>query len=91
MNANKLKLNTDKTELIIIHSRLRLLPQLPSITVETDIFKPTNEVRNIGVIFDNTLTMSFHINNIVKGAFYHLRNIHCNFQGVIITPLVGLI
>ena len=30
---------------------------------------------NIGVIFDNTLTMSFHINNIVRLAFYHLRNI----------------
>jgi len=31
--------------------------------------------RNIGVVFDDTLTMSCHIKNIVKGAFYHLRNI----------------
>ena len=29
----------------------------------------------MGVIFDNTETISFHINKIVKGAFYHLRNI----------------
>ena len=70
-----LKLNTDKTELVILYSRFRLLPRLPSIKIETDIIKPTNNARNIGVIFDNTVTMSFHINNIVKVAFYHLRNI----------------
>ena len=76
MTANKLKLNTDKTELLIIHSRFRLLPpprppppRIPFIRVETDIFKLKNEVRNFGVVFDNTLTMSFHINNIVKGSF----------------------
>ena len=40
-----------------------------------DIIEPTNKARNIGVIFDNTVTMSFHINNVVKGALYHLRNI----------------
>ena len=50
-------------------------PQLPSIKIGTDIIKPTNKARNIGVIFDNTVTMSFHINNIAKGAFYHLRNV----------------
>ena len=41
----------------------------------TDLIKPTKKVRNVGVLFDNTLTMSCHIKNIVKGAFYHLRNI----------------
>ena len=75
MTTNKLKLNTDKTELLILYSRFRLPPRLPSIKIGTDIIKPTNKARNIGVIFDNTVTMSFHINNIVKGAFYHLRNI----------------
>jgi len=73
--ANKLKLNTDKTELLIFHSKFRLPPQLPSITVGTDLIKPKNKARNIGVVFDDTLAMSCHIKNIVKGAFYHLRNI----------------
>ena len=40
-----------------------------------NFIKPTNKARNIGDTFDNTVTMSFHINNIVKVAFYHLRNI----------------
>lgn len=75
MTTNKLKLNTDKTELLILHSKFRLTPRLPSIKIGTDTIEPTNKARNIGVIFDNTVTMSFHINNIVKVAFYHLRNI----------------
>ena len=75
MTTNKLKLNTDKTELLILYSRFRLPPRLPSIKIGTDIIKPTNKARNIGVIFDNTVTRSFRINNIVKVAFYHLRNI----------------
>ena len=75
MTTNKLELNNDKTELLILHSRFRLPPRLPSIKIGIDIIKPTNKARHIGFIFDNTITMSFHINNIVKGAFYHLRNI----------------
>ena len=75
MTTNKLKLNTDKTELLILHSKFRLSPRLPSIKIGTDTIEPTNKARNIGVIFDNTVMMSFHINNIVKVAFYHLRNI----------------
>ena len=74
MTTNKLKLNTDKTKLLILYSRFRLPPRLPSIKIGTDIIKPTNKARNIGVI-DNTVTMSFHINNIVKVAFYHSGNI----------------
>ena len=69
MTTNKLKLNTDKTELLILYSRFRLPPRLPSIKIGTGIIKPTNKARNIGV------TMSFHVNNTVKVAFYHLRNI----------------
>ena len=75
MTTNKLKLNTDKTKLLILYSSFRLPPRLPSIRIGTDVIEPTNKARNIGVLFDNTVTMSFHINIIVKGAFYHLRNI----------------
>ena len=75
MTTNKLKLNTDKTELLSLYSKFRLPPRLPSIKIGTDIIEPTNKARNIGVIFDNTVTKSFHIYNVVKGAFYHLRNV----------------
>ena len=50
MTTNKLKLNTDKGELLVLYSRFRLPPRLPSIKIGTDIIKPTNKARNIGVI-----------------------------------------
>ena len=36
---------------------------------------PSHSARNVGVIFDNTMTMVPHINSTCKSAFYHLRNI----------------
>ena len=75
MTANKLKLNTDKTELLILKSKFRPSPSLPFIKVGDDNIQPTESTRNIGVIFDSTMSMCAHINNVVKVAFYHLRNI----------------
>ncbi len=74
MLLNKLKLNEDKTELLVIHSRYR--PSLVfSLNCGHDIIIPSDLVRNIGVIFDKNMTMIPQINSICKGAFYHLRNI----------------
>ena len=75
MSENKLKLNTDKTELLILSSKFRAEPIFPVLTVRSDIITPTPHARNIGVTFDKFLTMSIHINDICKSAFYHLRNI----------------
>lgn len=68
--TSKMTLNTNKT----LYSKFRLAQRLLSIKIETDIIETTNKARNIDVIFDNTVTMSFHFNNIVKEAFYYLRN-----------------
>ena len=75
MTCNKLKLNADKTDFLIFHSKFRPMSLLPSITVGNEIIQPKGKARNIGVTFDTTLTMSYHVNDVVKGAFYHLRNI----------------
>ena len=37
--------------------------------------RPSQQARNLGVIFDDTMSLSPHVNTIVKGAFYHIRNI----------------
>ena len=75
MSANKLKLNTGKTELLVLHSKFRQISLQPNITVKSDTIKSSEKARNIGVTFDRTLTMSPHINEVIEGAFYHLRNI----------------
>ena len=75
MVINKLKLNTDKTELLYFHSRFRPSLELGAIHLGSDAIYPSPQARNIGAIFDSTLSMSAHVNAIVKSGFYHLRNI----------------
>ena len=72
---NKLKLNGDKTELLVLTARQRPAPPLDSIKIGTDIIKASKSAKNIGVWLDSVLSMDVQINNICKTAFYHLRNI----------------
>ena len=58
--------------------RIAKLIELSGWAKPKEICKSTYLTCNTGVILDKTLNMlkmSFHIKNIVKGAFYHLRNI----------------
>ena len=75
MVANKLKLNWDKTELLVLTARQRPQPPLDSITIGADVIKASKSAKNIGVWLDSVLSMDVQINNICKTAFFHLRNI----------------
>ena len=75
MTDNKLKLNPEKTELLILSSKFRTEPIFPVLNVGLDTVIPSSHVRNIDVAFDKFLTMSTHIDNVCKSAFYHLQNI----------------
>uniref|UniRef100_A0A674N4B1 Reverse transcriptase domain-containing protein n=1 Tax=Takifugu rubripes TaxID=31033 RepID=A0A674N4B1_TAKRU len=71
MAENFLQLNQDKTEALVIGpegQREKLFPKLKD-------FKPSQSVRNLGVIFDSELSFIPHIKNITKVGFYHLKNI----------------
>ena len=69
MLQNNLKLNQDKSELIVMHAKHRLQPSLESIQVGESTIVPSDSARNIGVIFDS------HITELCKTAFYHLRTL----------------
>ena len=75
MALNMLKLNNDRTELLYFHSKFRPYLQLNPIQLGSDVIHPSSHAKNIGAIFDSTMTMSRHINAVVKSGFYHLRNI----------------
>ena len=75
MTTNKLKLNNDKSEFLFLHSRFRHSLPPPTISVGMENIRPSQQARNLGGIFDDTMSLSPHVNTIVKGAFYHIRNI----------------
>ena len=75
MVANKLKLNGDKTELLVLTASQRPQPPLDSIKIGADIIKASKSAKNIGVWLDSVLSMDVQINKICKTAFFHLRNI----------------
>ena len=75
MTINKLELDTDKTELAVFYSKFRAKPNLFSIKVGDQIIYPKKSLRNIGAIFDETVSMLPQVNSICKSAFFRLRNI----------------
>ena len=64
MSINRLKLNKDKTELLYVFSKYNPQQCLPPLRFGTDIIKPSSYARNIGAIFNTTMSMPHHVNNV---------------------------
>jgi len=75
MALNKLKLNKDKTELLYLYSKHNPQQSIPPLHFGSDIIQPCSSSRNIGIVFDSTMSMLPHVISVCKSAFYHLRNI----------------
>ena len=75
MSANRLKLNSDKSELLIINSKYRPRPLVNSISFGGSVVQASPFARNLGVVFDNESSLDKHISAICKSAFFHLRRI----------------
>ena len=77
MIRDRLMINDDKTELILIGTRQQLgkINDVCNISVgDYDIY-PSSSVRNLGAWFDNKLSTSTHVTKICKAAFYQPHNI----------------
>ena len=75
MCCNKLKLNSDKSELLFICSCYWPRPLLTSLKISTSVVQSSASARNLGVVFDNSLTFEKHVSAICKSALYHPRRI----------------
>ena len=76
MNYKKLKLNEDKTECLLIGKKNDIQRiNIDKVSIMGRDFDTTKPIRNLGVIFDNTLDLRDHINHITSVAGYHLRNL----------------
>ena len=76
MAQNFLKLNDDKTEFLILGTpkSLQKFPN-PVLHIGDSEIHPTDCARNIGAIFDSTMSMEKHVDTVCKSAWYHLRRI----------------
>ena len=75
MLNNKLKLNSGKTEIIVFSSSYRPRPALENLVITSDTVDCSTTAKNIGVMFNNSLSMLPHVTAVCKSSFFHLRNI----------------
>ena len=73
MSDNFLKLNQEKTEVLIIGNKIE--SEKLSAHMKTLAYDPKCKARNLGVIIDSDLCFESHIKNVIKIGYYHLRNI----------------
>lgn len=77
MGSNRLKMNPDKTQFIWLGTR----QQLARVNIEPlrlhdgTVISPSTQVRTLGVTLDSELTMGSHVNSVVRGCFYQLRQL----------------
>ena len=76
MDKNMLKLNTKKTDFLIISNKCHLAElQNTTLAIGGDVITTSSAARNLGVSFDATLSMVPHISSCCSSANHHLRNI----------------
>ena len=75
--ANMLKLNENKTELMLVTSkRTKHLHSLPtSITIGNAQFPFKQSVKNLGFTLDSHLTMNAHVSNVSWTCYFELRRL----------------
>ena len=69
-------MNDSKTEFMIVGTRQQLAKlNIDSLRVGDAKVTAVSDLRNLGSFFDEHMSMSKHITNKCKSAFYHLYNI----------------
>ena len=75
MQANDLKLNQDKTEIMLIHSKFKACIDPPIIQIGDDMIHVSSTATNLGFKFDKYLCCHDQIKQVCKSSFYFIRNI----------------
>ena len=76
LTQNMLKLNDEKTKVILFTSKhgLKSLPNI-AVSVGGQQQLHSSSVRDLGVIYDQHLSMTQHVNSVCRTGYYHLGNI----------------
>ena len=76
-NKNFLKLNTDKSKYIVIGSKqnMKRLAErsIPPLKMDGEVIERKDNLKNLGVIFDENMLWTKHINSLVSKAYGRLK------------------
>ena len=76
MLSHRLKINDTKTEFMLLGTSHQLAKvNIREIAVGNCVIKPVKSLRNLGVVFDQQLKMSDHVNSVCKKGYHQLRRI----------------
>ena len=76
MTNDKLLLNDDKTEFLMISNKQQLAKvNIDHILIGDRVIRPKGVVKNLGTWLDSTRLMNSHVNNTCSNALYYLYNI----------------
>ena len=77
MTDNKLKLNNEKTEFFVASSNynVNFFSDI-SIQIGNSIISQSPTIKNLGVIFDQAMSMTSNVKSIITSINFHLRNIY---------------
>lgn len=75
MTVNDLKLNQDKTEIMLIHSKFKADIDPPSYLIGDEVIEVASTATNLGFIFDKYLCCHDQVRKVCKSSFYFIRNI----------------
>ena len=76
MNVQCLKINPDKTEIILFHPKSVQHQIIVGGTfIGNDCIRFSKEVKNVGVWLDSQLNLNKHVNKVVSQCYMHVKNI----------------
>ena len=76
MNSNKLKLNDDKTDVILFsHNKMPDFIRPSILTINDVNINISSKVKNLGMFLDDNLNMSSCVSNLCKNVYLQIRNI----------------
>ena len=75
MITNKLKINDDKTEFLLITSPHKTITRPIKISIGQKVILPSLSCKSLGVMFDKHLQMSTQVKSIYQSTHFHIRNI----------------
>ena len=76
MDVNELRLDHDKTEIVLIYSKYHIRPLFSYFSsMGNERLKVTAKARSLRVVLDDNMLFDVHVSDICRSSFNKLRNL----------------